>query len=247
MFTLKPNPTRSARGFTLIELLVVIAIIAILAAILVPAVSRGLESARRTSCRNNLKQIGIGLIQYAHNYQGWFVTHAIGNPPRNDDNSPRYEAGGTLARQNRLMFHARHLAEEGLMDTPQMWRCPSDQVDLNGIPVTTPTSFNIEAGEFKSDGNISYMYIAGHNYEFSPFPPTMAPVLADESNAREQGSATPGNMPDIGPDDNHGANFRNVLYLDGHVKGIDSPDAANAIFAVLDEFATFLNKLESID
>lgn len=51
-------------GFTLIELLVVIAIIALLAAILFPVFARARENARRSSCQSNLKQIGIGLMQY---------------------------------------------------------------------------------------------------------------------------------------------------------------------------------------
>lgn len=68
------------QGFTLIELLVVIAIIAILAAILFPVFARARENARRASCQSNLKQIGLGVMQYTQDYDEGFPPAATGNP-----------------------------------------------------------------------------------------------------------------------------------------------------------------------
>lgn len=93
---------RQARqAFTLIELLVVIAIISILAAILFPVFARARENARRASCQSNLKQIGVGVMQYAHD---------------NDDRLPPYSA-----------VHARlyHVVITPYVKSETLFRCPS--------------------------------------------------------------------------------------------------------------------------
>ncbi|KPJ63038.1 MAG: hypothetical protein AMS15_01930 [Planctomycetes bacterium DG_23] len=123
---------KKRKGFTLIELLVVIAIIAILAAMLLPALARARESARRAVCKSNLKQIGLGLIIYSNDFSEAFP---FGLP--DGDRDTEHVMGDFT-----VLWTADYVSSSGVFE------CPS---------TTDNTDLLSETGTF-TVGAVSYAY-----------------------------------------------------------------------------------------
>lgn len=113
------------RGFTLIELLVVIAIIAILIALLLPAVQQAREAARRTQCRNNLKQIGLAMHNYHDVYSilPYGANYSIRGPLVSI--LPMLEGANAYRKYDFNLYYTDPVNLEVINQTLPMYLCPS--------------------------------------------------------------------------------------------------------------------------
>jgi len=202
------------KGFTLIELLVVIAIIAILAAILFPVFARARENARRSSCQQNIRQIGLAIKQYLSDY---------------DESFPQVSV---LANGSDTSLTPWGWAEavQPYVKNTQLFQCPSDSAQPG------PGAFT------GSDANYTdYFYNAnlnGQNESALQYIASTimlgdsAPGNATRNSNGNEGSTGLASIIDLA-DANVGAATRhldgaNYAFADGHVKWLKGSDANTA-------------------
>lgn len=185
------------KGFTLIELLVVIAIIAVLIALLLPAVQQAREAARRTQCKNNLKQLGLAMHSY-HDAMNTFPPGWVGKSTGNYsgfgwnsmllpyfDQAPLYNlisAAGTVPNMYTGLA-ANTVATQKTTDTILAGlRCPSDSGAATGITTVTGTAVQF--------GRSNYPAVCGFNPNIQGISTTwaLAPTTGAATSNQLMGS-----------------------------------------------------------
>ena len=212
-----PNRARLVRGicggFTLIELLVVIAIIAILAAILFPVFARARENARRASCQSNLKQIGLGVLQYNQDYD---EKYPFQNDPAFPDGIPISNPMGSNAVTIPDKTHP-------YIKSSQVWKCPSSISGGNNLVsyhyngaiqgLSLAAIEDVARTEMLRDSGSNRAFDRFYMRPYSTLGYTDAQKVAQARSDRAD-YANPANQPP------HFTGY-NMLLADGHVKYYD--------------------------
>ena len=200
---------RKGKGFTLIELLVVIAIIGILAGFLLPALAKAQEAARKTACMNNVRQIGLAMMQYSGEHDGDFPklvdTNGIEVPAVDD-------SGNAAPEEARTAFAL--LLQKAYLTTTKIFICPSTH---DRVPDDTfPSDFR------NADLQLLVLTKNQCSYGWDPTKRSSAnancALIADKPSV-DLGSAGDSNEGTAkNNSDNHNKEGQNVWYNDGHVK-----------------------------
>src|SRR5688500_12950830 len=128
------------RAFTLVGLLVVIGIVALLIAILMPALAAGREAANKAQCLSNLRQIGIALLTYSTEHRGHTIPFELHTPVPNTTFYESTTWPALLIEQKYLRATTHHLLiEPNTVPGPNVFRCPSGaDAKISGSHPTSP-------------------------------------------------------------------------------------------------------------
>ena len=211
------------KGFTLIELLVVIAIVALLAAILFPVFAKAREKARQTACLSNLKQLGLGAMQYLQDY---------------DENYPQMATDSSS--NNDLLNTSGFLGEMyAYTKSTSIYRCPDIAPTANES--ANPTSTYTGNGMIFRPGGLSQAKILDNKYGISGLI-MMQETLYSEPRSVNRPFGDPsflglfwhGIDPVPGEAYNHNHNGGgNLLFCDGHAKWRASTSVRSGEFGLL--------------